>query len=300
LTDEGLDGTAGALKPRPVRSPLKTGAHSGQWCPFGRAHDQADDQGEDDRRSLCFDSAAPLEHDLEILGAPELDLEIVCDRPIANLTARLCDLQPSGKSLRVSFGVLNLAHRDCHEHPSALVPGEKYRLRLKLNDCGARFPAGHRLRLTLSTSYWPMVWPAPEEATVTVLSGALDLPVRPLRDERGRGEPPIVFAPPVISTPEPVTRPRPGTTRLERIGLETTTEGRYRFDLDESDPASAVAEMNKSEILSRKGWQVRIDAAMRMSCTREAFRLTASVRAFEGDRQVCARDWDEEIKRELL
>src|SRR6185503_19602214 len=44
LTDAGLDRAAGALTPRPVRSPLKTGAHSGQWCPFGRAHDQADDQ----------------------------------------------------------------------------------------------------------------------------------------------------------------------------------------------------------------------------------------------------------------
>ena len=41
------------------------------------------------------------------------------------------------------------------------------------------FPAGHRIRLALSTTYWPMVWPAPETATVTIFGGTLDLPVRP-------------------------------------------------------------------------------------------------------------------------
>jgi predicted acyl esterase len=39
-------------------------------------------------------------------------------------------------------------------------------VRLQLNDCGATFPAGHRIRLALSTTYWPMVWPAPHDATV--------------------------------------------------------------------------------------------------------------------------------------
>ena len=53
-------------------------------------------------------SAEPV----EILGAPVVTLEVASDRPVAQLIARLCDVHPDGRSLRVSFGVLNLTHRD--------------------------------------------------------------------------------------------------------------------------------------------------------------------------------------------
>src|SRR4029453_17230719 len=87
------------------------------------------------------------------------------------------------ESLRVPFGVLNLTHRDSHAAPEPLVPGERYRVRLKLNDCGATFPAGHRIRLAFSTAYWPMVWPAPPGAPVPILAAPLALPWRPSRPE---------------------------------------------------------------------------------------------------------------------
>ena len=52
-----------------------------------------------------------------------------------------------------------------------LVPGRRYSVRIQLNEAGAVFPAGHRIRVALSTSYWPMIWPSPEKATVTVFGG---------------------------------------------------------------------------------------------------------------------------------
>ena len=67
--------------------------------------------------------------------------------------------------LRVSYGVLNLTHRDGHEQPAPLAIGERYRVRIQLNDAGSVFPAGHKVRLALSTAYWPMIWPSPETAT---------------------------------------------------------------------------------------------------------------------------------------
>jgi len=41
------------------------------------------------------------------------------------------------------------------------------------------------VRLALSTSYWPIVWPSPAPATVTIFTGAsfLTLPERPARLE---------------------------------------------------------------------------------------------------------------------
>ncbi|WP_324652158.1 CocE/NonD family hydrolase C-terminal non-catalytic domain-containing protein [Georgenia sp. H159] len=53
-----------------------------------------------------------------------------------------------------------------------MEPGRSYRVQVPLNGIANSFPQGHRLRLSISTSYWPLVWPAPEAATVTVRMGS--------------------------------------------------------------------------------------------------------------------------------
>ena len=90
-------------------------------------------------RSLVFETP-PLDRPIEILGAAIVTLDVASDRPIANLAVRLCDVHPSGESLRVSYGVLNLTHRDGHEKPALLAIGERYRVRIKLNDAGVGIP----------------------------------------------------------------------------------------------------------------------------------------------------------------
>ena len=164
MTDEGLREAAAPLTARAVCSPQTVGKCGGYWVPFGRGHDQAGDQQEDDARSLTFETP-PLDTPIEILGAPIVTLDVASDRPIANLVVRLCDVHPSGESLRVSYGVLNLTHRDGPRKPALLAAGERYRVRIKLNDAGSVFPAGHKVRLAISTAYWPMIWPSPETAT---------------------------------------------------------------------------------------------------------------------------------------
>jgi hypothetical protein len=170
-------------------------------------------------------------------------------------------------------------------------------VRIQLNDIGAVFPAGHRIRLALSTTYWPMIWPAPEKATVTITSGALDLPVRPAQAADASLP---VLPPPEMATPEKPTPVRPGVVRIDRIGLEQGTEGKFTFDLQDDDPLSATAEMRRSETLRRDDWQVRMETSMRLSSTRDAFRLRASMRAWDGENEVCHREWDETIPRDLV
>ena len=84
------------------------------------------------------------------------------------IAARLEDVAPDGSSTLVTYGLLNLTHRDGHEHPQALVPGRKYRVEIALNDIAQAFPEGHRIRLALATSHWPIAWPSPEMATLLV------------------------------------------------------------------------------------------------------------------------------------
>jgi putative CocE/NonD family hydrolase len=296
LTDDGLRPKRAPLAARAVCSPQTVGKDAGSWCPFGRAADQAGDQRADDARSLVFETP-PLDETIEILGAAVVTLEIASDRPIANIAVRLCDVHPSGESLRVSFGVQNLTHRDGHETPQPLVPGERYQIRIQLNDAGVVFPAGHRIRLALSTAYWPMIWPAPEIATLTIFGGTLDLPVRPTQ-AADAALPPLPG--PETATPERPTVIRPGLVCIDRLGLELGTEGKFAFDITDDDPLSATAEMQRTETIQRDAWQVRIETRMRLSCMRDAFLLQASLRAWEGASEVCHREWDRSIPRDLV
>jgi putative CocE/NonD family hydrolase len=296
LTDDGLRPESAPLAARAVCSSQTVGKDAGSWCPFGRAADQAGDQRADDARSLVFETP-PLEETIEMLGAAIVTLELASDRPIANIAVRLCDVHPSAESLRVSFGVQNFTHRDGHDKPEPLVPGQRYQVRIQLNDAGVVFPAGHRIRLALSTAYWPMIWPAPEVATLTIFGGTLDLPVRPPQ-AADAALPPLPG--PETATPERPTVIGPGLVRIDRLGLELGTEGKFAFDITDDDPLSATAEMQRTETIQRDAWQVRIETRMRLSCTRDAFLLQASLRAWEGSSEVCHREWDCSIPRDLV
>ena len=305
-----------------VQTPQSLGAASGSWCPFGMGADDAGDQREDDARSVVFDTP-PLDQAIEILGAPTVELEIAADRPQANLIVRLCDVHPDGASLRVSYGVLNLTHRDSDESPAPLVPGQRTRIRIRLNDCGFRFPPGHRVRLAISTTYWPMIWPGPEAAAVTLFAGnsVLSLPEREPRPEDAHlpPMPPPETAPPGartvlhegssrresgldIGTGEHFHRgvDEPSLVRIDAIGIELGNHGHSEFRIMDDDPLIAGAELHRSQTVARGDWRVRTELTTQLSATHEAFRVRVTLAAYEGDAPVCRREWDEVIPRDLV
>jgi hypothetical protein len=121
---------------------------------------------------------------------------------------------------------------------------------------------------------------------LTILGGSLDLPVRPVRPGDA-ALPPM----PVAETAAPAR---------DTLGFEQGGEGEYHLDIEDDDPTSAVAEMRKVETKRRGDWQVRWQVRMRLTCTREAFRLQAGLDAHEGDQEVCHREWDCAIPRDLI
>jgi uncharacterized protein len=116
------------------------------------------DQRLDDGFSLVFDTA-PLAERVEILGAPVVSLTLSSDRPRAQVAVRLSEVAADGAATRVSYGVLDLTHRDGHDTPRRLPVDQPVQVVLKLNDCGHVFTAGHRIRIAISTAYWPLIWP---------------------------------------------------------------------------------------------------------------------------------------------
>ena len=164
-------------------SPLSVGLHGGKWCSYLSPPDLPADQVEEDGGSLVFDSEV-LEEEFEILGRPYLHTVIASDKPVAMLAVRLSDVLPDGQITRVSYGLLNLTHRESHDHPQPLVPGKKYHVSVPLNNIAQQFARGHRIRLSLSTSYWPLAWPSPEPVQLTLYPSKtrLELPRRPAKE----------------------------------------------------------------------------------------------------------------------
>ena len=161
------------------------------------------------------------------MGAPQVTLELAVDRPGGlRLRPPQRDRARWRASTRITYGLLNLTHRDSHEHPDGRwCRASATRSRSSLNDIAHAFAAGNRIRVAVSTSYWPMVWPSPEPVTLTIFTGAsrLELPVREPRAEDAKLRP---FAASEGAEPLAKTYHRPSSGRrwIERdIGAGIST-----------------------------------------------------------------------------
>ncbi|MGZ4604034.1 MAG: CocE/NonD family hydrolase [Kineosporiaceae bacterium] len=95
---------------------------------------------------LTFTSR-PLAAAVEIMGTPVVDLVHSRDNPFADVSVRLCDVDPKGRSRNFSDAYLRL---DPATHPK-----DMHRLTLRLDPCAHRLAAGHRLRLQVSGGSHP-------------------------------------------------------------------------------------------------------------------------------------------------
>ena len=324
LNAHGLASQSAPKAKHTVRSPQHTGADSGEYCIIWLGPEFPGDQRQDDSGSLTFDGAA-LKQDIDLVGAPVLTLQLSVDQPVANVAVRLNSIWPDGAVSRLTYAVANLTHLHgtaSHEQPQALEPGKVYTVRIQLDDVAYRVPKGHRLRVSLSTSYWPLIWPAPQPVTLTVHSGAshIDLPVR----AKKRGEKTPQFAPPEAAAPVRLkTVDAPWNKREVRIdqatgerrmvieddfgrstdlehGLTTWGRGRESYSILPEDPLSARQECHWSMETSRGNWVTRTETYSSMRATATHFHITGRLEAYEGKKQILVRHWDEKVKRRLL
>ena len=314
--DAGHHGATGCSGTDQIGSSQTHGLAAGHWCPYG-GPTHPSDQRSDDARSLCFDSS-PLDEAVEILGFPRLRLRVAADRPRAILTVRLCDVSPTGESLLVTRGILNLTHRHGHGTAVAITPGELMDVALRLDCAAHRFAPGHRLRLAIAPTYWPWVWPAPEAAILSVPSGSSRLELPRLTGHEsiemdGPEAVPVVDTEWVVQSPfsqllrRDVTsgavelRSQPdflaGRRRIPELGLETEDWGENVYRIVEHDPLSAEVRCHRRAALARPGWDVRVEADAVMRCTGEEFIVDTELRAFDGGRLFATRSFHSRLAR---
>ena len=305
-----------------LQSPLSVGIYGGKWCSYAAGPDLAYDQREEDGGALVFQTEV-LEAGFEILGPPRVELEVSVDRPVAMIAVRLSDVAPDGRATRVSYGLLNLTHRDGSERPEPLEPGRRYPIRVVMNEIAQAFPAGHRLRVSVSTSYWPLAWPPPEPVSLKLHPAGSRL-VLPVREPRQADPELPAFGPPEAASEGPRTplEPEhhnwlvqrdlstdvstlevlndPGAVRLDDIDLEMRTRARELYTVRGDDFESPRGEAIWERSLERGEWKIRTRTRTVLTCTREHFHVVAELDAYEGEQRVFCESWDAWIPRDLV
>jgi hypothetical protein len=183
------------------------------------------------------------------------------------------------------------------------------------------FRAGHRIRLGLSTSYFPLAWPAPAPVTMQVDTAKTTLTL-PLRDDRPEPEP--AFAAPRAGQPLDVSfetpaeaewvlsedvdtgrliidvRDHEGAAHITEHGITHSGEGVERYSILPDDPLSAEGEVTWTHEMRRDDWHVRTETTTRLTSTETDFRIEARARAWEGSELVYEEVWDEVVPRHLV
>ncbi len=299
-----------------VSSPQSCGADAGEYCAIWLGPDMPGDQRRDDAYSACFDTDT-LTREHVIAGRTRVSLQLKLDKPIAQIALRLNDVWPDGAITRITYGVLNLSHRDSHESPSYLVAGEEYAVHLYLDDIAYAVPVGHRLRLSLSSSYWPLIWPSPAPVTVEVLGGSIEY-----RNMANVDLSAVVF-PPAEAAPAQdveVIRQSSNSRRVEidqdtgsqRItmlddfgferdlssGLECGSTAEESWSISPDDPLTATAQTIWSQVMQRNDWQTTASTSTRMQSDASYFYLQAKAVAYENGNKIFEKTWDEKIARQ--
>ena len=160
-----------------------SGTAAGHW--WG---DVTGDQSADDADSVVFDKLVKTK--TEIVGFVKVNLLVSTNSPKTNWSIRLEDVAPDGFVSLVTGKVVNGSHLSGRLTPSLLPLGEPIEVEVLLHFTSWTFRPGHKIRLAISNSQFPIAWPSPAPIESSVLTGSrlssLELPVI---SGRWRGKP---------------------------------------------------------------------------------------------------------------
>jgi hypothetical protein len=285
------------------------GIAKSHWMPAKIGEQSADDQ-----ESLVFDSA-PLDTDLEILGAPVARIRVGADVPVSHLAVRLNEVLPTGESWLVTYGILNLAHRHSLEHPAALKPGQIYDIEVTLYPTAHRFKKGSRIRAAISESLWPLVWPSPRIATLELELGPSHLifPVRPIPAEEAAFTIPVIHAPPPqqngLNQTGPdahgritlgAERPARSSPPIPETGTVLTNGGSEYYEIVQGRANSSLWRQQNIVGFRRGEWDCTVTSGFELTSTAEEFHLKEYLRARKGETQIFEREKISKIPRNLI
>lgn len=316
LVDKPIDGS------KSISSPQSLGMLSGDYMPLYSDPSLAQmpgDQRSEDAGSLCFDTA-PLEEPIDIIGTSTIDFEVSSNATSGLLAVRLCDVDENGSSTLITYGIINLSQRDGREVCAKVEAGTAYRIQYNLNDIAHRIVKGHKLRVSVSNAMWPMAWPVADnhELTLNLQNCSLNLPNPNLApSDLSR----VLFSQPRVAKHGGFVQEKEGSHSryithdlskgkkslvlkydhgdqfIKSANLTATCHSQDSFEIADNDVLMAKAEYQFSMGYKRKGWNVATQGQMTVTCDKENFFLNGELKAFEDDKEIFCRVWNEKIPR---
>jgi len=304
-----------------VPSDQSCGSAAGEYFAFAFGPELPDEQSADDKKSLVFESE-PLSSRLQIVGAPSVQLELTANAAQGLICARLCEVLPDGQSALITYGLLNLAHHLSHEQPQPLIPNQRISATIVLDQIAFEVPVGHRLRLSFSSSYWPMVWPSPTGTTLTILSGYATMPVRDV--DVNTPQPEVDFKPPEAATAWQVDCLRAassthdvstdissgvvttticndfGENRDLEHGLVSGSSTKELWRIHPEDPLSASVSIDWQQTGGRDQWRWSTSVQLQMHADADSFYVSGKLTAYENEHPVFEREYRDVIKRQCV
>jgi hypothetical protein len=103
------------------------------------------------RSDVLVYTSRPLERDLDVIGPVKAELYVKSSLDHTDFFVRLCDVEPSGKSINLCDGLLRLT-------PGRSPPdaGGFRKVVMDLSPTAARFKRGHRIRVQVSSGAHPL------------------------------------------------------------------------------------------------------------------------------------------------
>jgi len=300
-----------------IPADLRIGQSSGDTGYFGRAGGLPLDQASEDGNSLTFETE-PLAEDLFLYGAANAALELDTTTARQQVSLRLNDVAPDGRVARVAFAIRNLAlDENLDEMPGEASIGRR-KAEISFHTKAYRFRKGHRIRLSLATSYWPLVWPSPTPKDIALLGGTLTLPQLIGEPSELRQPLPPAEDLPEVKTHEVLAAPelrRSQSTAVDgklingwhqpfaetlypdigtAFGYETSAEHSIRH----GDPTSARSQFLHYARYARPDGTAEIHSSIDVRCDHEHFYLEGNLKVSWDGETMKDTAWSKKIGRE--
>ena len=307
------------------------GITSGELLSFG-APDLPGEQSffNNPRNTWTFLNA--LEETMEIFGFPKFTFEFSLHSDTQAMVAiKMCDVFPDGKSRLISNGVMNLSHIKSNEEPEALEKNKFYPASITLDAIGYQIQPGHKISISVTPTYFPLIWTSRSNTSVSIRKGTLTIPILSEKlsgYEIAEGSPQAIFKEPLYGLPmNTIVTKEPTYRRCCDYGLSEKSKfwktiddegSKYNADIDsifgqktvckyylgdEDDSLSAKAEC-KSELELEflvtdpiNDYKTQIKTEQKMTADFENFYLTESINVKLNGEKFYQKEFCSTIKR---
>jgi putative CocE/NonD family hydrolase len=151
----GRDGDGSLSTSTPGEEPLDRYKYDPK-DPVHTTGDGAQDQSDLEKRAdVLVYTTPPLKTGVELTGPLEATLFVGSSARDTDFTAKLVDVYPDGTAYNLQDGILRSRYREGFNKKVWMKSGEVYRLKIDLHATSNYFPAGHRIRLEISSSNFP-------------------------------------------------------------------------------------------------------------------------------------------------